>query len=136
MINFENNPNQLEGWASYFEDLATPKEKPTFEAYYKDSQELQFLLLKDQAQKVKNTHHAINQKSVKKHLSSLKNKKAADLYGITSEHLKFSSNKLARILTTLINKVLSEEKLPSQFMTGKFTPVLKKGKPPKDPNSY
>ena len=44
-IDFGEDKDQLEGWATYFEDLATPVEKPNFDSDYKQSRELMFHLL-------------------------------------------------------------------------------------------
>jgi hypothetical protein len=70
------------------------------------------------------------------HISSLKSNKAADLYGITAEHLKLASNKIVTVITAITNKVLEKQTLPSQFRVGKVVPVLKKNKPATDPNGH
>ena len=43
----------------------------------------------------------VTKDDVRKHITSLKNKKAADIHGITSEHLKYASPQLVQILTLI-----------------------------------
>ena len=96
--------------------------------------ELKYLLLnqcnKDEPPSLINDVHTVE------HLAKLKNGKAADLYGITAEHLKLASPILIPILTTIINRTLKDQRMPIQFKSGVITPIHKPGKPVKDPNSY
>ena len=58
------------------------------------------------------------------------------MHGIAAAHLKQASPVILQILTHLTNEVFTHGILPSSFKVGKVTPVLKKGKPAKSPNSY
>ena len=127
--------SQLSGWAQYYEDLATPVDDPLFDASYKMKREMMYLLTQSQEAATNETHE-VSQTQISKYISQLKNNKAADLYGITAEHLKHASSSIIPTLAAITNKAFQEQKLPSKFKTGKVVPVLKKGKPAKDPNSH
>ena len=66
----------------------------------------------------------------------MKNGKAADLYGITAEHLKLAPPIIIPLLRIIINRTLADQKIPTQYKTGVTAPMLKPSKPPKDPNGY
>ena len=58
------------------------------------------------------------------------------MQGVAAEHVKLASNEIITILTTITNKMLKGQRHPSQFKLSKIIPVLKKGKPAKDPNEH
>jgi hypothetical protein len=139
IIDFKNGSlSQEEGWSQYFEELATPKDNIFFDSNNKNSRELMFILLQLLELREARNGNApqLNEDEIRKHIASLKNGKAADLFGLTAEHLKLASPSIVPVLQALLNKAFTAQKLPSQFKIGVVTPVLKKGKPAKDPNSY
>ena len=116
--------NDQDSWASYFEGLATPKDDENFDnAYYK---ELEITHLLQYLNNNQGKHMSITTHEVSKYIASLKNRKAADIHGITSEHLKYASQEIIQIIAYLSNEILKLGKLPSSFKTGIITPVLKK----------
>ena len=129
------NASQIEGWANYFQTLASPSNLPTFNTEYKDSAEMQRLLLKGYY-KSSNDCQPVSVKTVEKHIASLKNGKACDVFGVSAEHIKFASPMVAVAVAHVINKCFERGKLVSQFKTGVITPVHKKGKPLRNPDSY
>ena len=135
-IDFGKDTSQIEGWTDYFEDLATPSNNPNYDNEYKTSRELKFHLLAAQQERENATPITITESQVKKHASKLKNNKAADLYGITAEHIKLASNNVMTAITTITNNALTSKSLPDQFRVGKVVPVLKKNKPATDPNGH
>ncbi len=135
-IDFEDdNDNQQEGWALYFEQLANPLPKPEYDEDYKTSRDLVFHLLKSQEQMTSNPPTTTAQQTLK-HIRSLKTGKAGDLKGIVAEHLLYASEEINQIITAITNKILYNNRIPNAFRCGKVVPVLKKNKPAKDPNSY
>ena len=135
-IDFGEDKDQLDGWATYFEDLATPVDNPKFDSGYKQSRELMFHLLQQQEATQPHVIETVDESVMVKHVKALKSRKAADLYGVTAEHLKYASDAIYPLLTSITNRNLTEQKLPSHFKIGKVVPVLKKGKPATDPNSH
>ena len=134
-MDFEGNTLQTEGWANYFEKLANPKPNSDYDESFKNSRDLIFLLLKGQESNGP-TEEPTTITQTANHIKSLKNGKAADLCGISAEHLKLASDEIATVITTITNMTLRDSKFPDSFRCGKIVPVLKKNKPAKDQNSY
>ena len=95
---------------------------------YKDSVHLQRLLLS--VIPSREPPPVIEADQVAKYVRSLTNNKAADIFGITSKHLKFAS---PTILTDIVNRALTNGKLPDDINIGIATPVPKKAKTQTDP---
>lgn len=47
------------------------------------------------------------------------------MYGISSEHLKYASPSINRILTNLLKKIVDNNEIPDQLKNGVITPVFK-----------
>jgi hypothetical protein len=122
--------SQLEGWASYFEKLATAENLPHFSEEHHNAMKLKLHLISLKAAS------PVHEEQVRKHICALKLGKAADVFGLTAEHIKYASPHLQTIITSLLNKILKQEFLPDQFKVGVIAPVHKKGKPVKSPDSY
>jgi hypothetical protein len=73
---------------------------------------------------------------VQKLINSLKNKKAADPFGICAEHIKYADSAITSVITTITNRTLIEQQVPKDLKLGVITPVLKKQKQKTDPNNY
>lgn len=127
--------DQADGWANYFQELATPLNLAHFNENHKLSIDLQLLLMQDLENNC-STADSIKHSTIRKHVSSLKAGKAADIYGITAEHIQLASPCLIDILTHLINTIFQRGQLPPQLKVGLITPVHKKGKCPKNPDHY
>ena len=69
-------------------------------------------------------------------VKSLKNGKSADERHISTEHLKYGGRKLLEYLTVLVNWIFENLQIPKTLKSGIACPILKKGKPAHDPNSY
>ena len=50
-IDFGTGVSQLDGWATYYEELATPSNNPEYDEQYKQTRELLCLMLKHQESK-------------------------------------------------------------------------------------
>jgi len=135
-IDFETHKEDTEAdsWASYFEDLSTPKDNPNFDKEYWIHTQTKHLLLSllnniGEIQEV-------SQETISKHIKNLKNNKAQDVYGVSAEHLKHASPKIDQVITIATNRILKSGTLPDSMKTGIVTPVLKKDKTAKNPDSY
>ena len=129
---------QLEGWASYYEKLATAESLPHFDdEHHKAMQLKHHLVALQMSRKCQAEDPApIDESTIQKHIKSLKNRKAADVFGLTSEHIKLAAPQLIHIITVMANNIQRETKLPCQFKIGAIAPTLKKSKPLKNPDSY
>ena len=130
--------SQIEGWAEYFQKLANAEVLPHFDEEFHSSMKLKRHSLAIQCMKHCNdqSHDPISEKTIAKHVKALKTGKAADVYGLTTEHIKYADTKLLHFLTEITNDVFSTGKLPDQFKIGALAPVHKKGKPIKNPDNY
>ena len=137
-IKIEFNPepsSQLEGWRAYFQELATPQQQPHYDDSYKEALELRLLLIESlEAENEERVEIGID--DVEKYIASLKNNKAADAYGITSEHLKHADPILTEILVESLQQTYDNRIIPNQLKLGILTPVVKKGKSQHCPDSY
>ena len=131
------DPNcaQLDGWATYFEELATPSKLPEFDDEYKNSTDMQVLLLRDICNN-KKPQEPISPANVRNHIKSLKNSKAQDIFGISPEHLKYASPEIYEVIALIINQSMKQGKLPTKFKIGTINPLLKPGKPPQTADNY
>ena len=127
--------DELRGWVQYFSDLATPKNEEHFDDAYQKKMQFKKLLIEDMALNGEPLP-LVDENTIKKFIDSLKNNKAPDVYGITSEHLKYSSNLIVPLMTKIANEVSRKAAIPKIHKLGALTPVPKKGKPVCLPDSY
>jgi hypothetical protein len=134
----EDHPNTSDAdkWAAYFRELATPKNCEHFDQTYKNSVDLQRLVIRNLATGAQEDVSPVDRKHVERLVSELKRNKAADANGIMSEHIKFSPTVVVDVITLIINRVMQEAKVPESFKSGVITPVHKKDKPQNNPDSY
>jgi hypothetical protein len=78
----------------------------------------------------------ITETEVMKYITTLKSNKAADAYGITSEHLKHASPLIVTAITALLKSIFEKRCIPDTLKLGILTPVAKKGKDATCPDSY
>ena len=74
-------------------------------------------------------HVRITQGEVELAISKLSNKKASDEDELTAEHLKHAKAPSDRFLSTIINKTITESKVPHQLKCSLTHPIPKKNKP-------
>ena len=109
---------QREGWATYFEKLATPDATPnqqTLEAirwYNNNSSE----------------HVQVQEEHVNTAIRSLNHNKAADSEGIQAEHFKYAGKCIISPLTHIIQKIFDDGTIPTVLKSGFKIPIPKSGK--------
>jgi hypothetical protein len=128
----------VEGWATYFEELAAPKTKPTFDDDYKRSTALKVVTLEQIAPLLNKDNIAprVEEEQVSKAIHSMKNNKAADSQGITAKHFKHVKDLIKTPLTKIMNEIYDTCRVPLSFKSGLVTPILKKGKTKTNPDNY
>lgn len=83
------------------------------------------------------TERCFTAEKVSEVVMPLRKKKAADLPGLSAEHIKYGMDQLIDCLRDISNRIVNTSKIPKIFKQGVITPVYKKqGKPLNDPNSY
>jgi hypothetical protein len=78
----------------------------------------------------------VTEHEIEKHISKLKKAKAADYFGVTSEHIQYAAPEIVKVLTIVTNSILTTGKIPLSMKTGLITPVPKKGKDHTRPDGY
>ena len=118
---------QRNDFATYYEDLATPKDK----VYYAANLELcsvRHKIIEQICKENLEQPEPISMKEVQNAISSLNNKEAVGEFGISAEHLKHSGKVLVVEITAMFNQILQSKTVPDAFESGILTPVLKKSK--------
>ena len=126
--------NYLEGWTNYYENLATPKYEKNYNQEMEKAMEFKKLLLEELVDST--PLPPIDQDTVRKYITSLKNNKAPDVYGISSEHMKCASPLISTVMTHVIQTICKTQRIPDIHKAGVLTPIHKKGRPVHLPDSY
>jgi LysM repeat protein len=138
MINGDNIfclDEQRKCFAKYYEDISIPNEEQ-FDNNYLNLCRLRQSLTDDKMDGNNFVPEQFTPNDVVKVIKKLNLKKSADEFGITSEHLKHSSEVIAPILSSIFYHILAEVNIPDSFKSGIVTPVLKKHKDPTIMGNY
>ena len=84
----------------------------------------------------KGDYSPVAEDEVEKALNSLNRGKAADIFGLTTEHLACASNELIPVLTALLNCIFHVGDLPYLLKLGLLTPIFKKKGSNTDAKNY
>ena len=125
----------LDEWKNHFQDLATPKEEHTVNEKSRIIK-LQNILIEEKELKEGSEIQPTNFNEIREAIRSMNSGKAADLEGISAEHLKYAQNEVSPILVEIINCIFKEADLPDELKKGVLTPVLKKSKDKRIPSNY
>ena len=119
-----------EEWATYYEDLARPKEEqPRI-----DSLVQHMRVISDMS----TSSSDISQQDIKSAIRHLHNGKAADKEGFRAEHLKMlcTSNQAVEAMAHIFTRVLREKRVPQAMKSAYKIPIAKKGKDPLQMDNY
>lgn len=124
-------------WSRHFKDLATPKHDEAFDDDFRSRVESRHIVLQSLNHDiVDNVPIDINIDVVEAKIRGLKTGKAADIYGIAAEHLKYADPSVINILTKLLKTIVTTKSIPTQLKTGIITPVFKNKGDPNLPTNY
>ena len=126
-VNFESPREICDGWSSHFKTLATPKQSQRWNAIYTSSVNDDLVHIESICNLQHNPIKPASLAEIKKALKCLKNNKAADSFGLTSEHFILSSPYIETSLLYIINNIFRQKKVPDILKEGLLTPVYKKG---------
>ena len=84
----ETDNEILAGWATHFQRLATPMENDRFDSEYKEMVDLDAMAIAAMCETEGRPIPPVQLKEVHAAMKRLKNNKAADIMGLTSEHFK------------------------------------------------
>ena len=115
------------GWAEHFPSLWTPLQNKIFDSMYKDRVENDIISISSICEDDPKPIALIATDEVKRAIGKLKNNKAADTIGLTSEHLKHGGHTLVRFLTEMINYIIQTKKVSVVLKEGLVTAIFKRG---------
>ena len=107
--------SQCGAFASYYEDLAAPKNHPNFSQEYLDSATLQEAVIEEITRLKPDELIPIDEEEIFLAIKSLNSGKAADELELTAEHLKYSDRVALPIIVEIFNEILRTKKVPEQF---------------------
>lgn len=131
-----DSQSQCGAFASYFEDLATPKAHQKFSQEYLDSAKFQERVIEEITEKNPDELVPFSENEVLIAIKSLNSGKAADESELTAEHLKYSDKVLLPLIVEIFNDILTKKKVPEVFKSGIINPIHKKGKDPRHFENY
>jgi exonuclease III len=126
-------------WKTYFENLSTPTDVPTFHADFKHSVNERLTLMEQTTLANENIflNEPITAKEISSAIKSLKKGKAGGHDGLVSEHIKYASVNVHDLILKIMNAIISYEYIPDSFRYGICIPLHKGGKKTKDnPDHY
>ena len=121
-------------WADYYEELATPKNKPEWNDD-KLAEAKATMACRIQVCKSSSRTTTVKAEDVTSAIKSLNKGKAADMDGIRAEHLKDPCDSLVEAMTAMFDGML-DVGVSEEMKTGKKIPIPKKSKDQKDMNNY
>ena len=96
---------QRNDFATYYEDLATPKDK-VYDAAYLELCSVRHKIIEQICKENLEQPEPISMTEVQNAISSLNNKEAVGEFGISAEHLKHSGKLLVVEITAIFNQIL------------------------------
>ncbi|KAK3089114.1 hypothetical protein FSP39_000940 [Pinctada imbricata] len=111
----------IEGWETYFTELAKPKDRPEYNKEHKQETEYDVNVIEHICQSNKIPVEETNEEEITNIIKALKNNKAPDNLGLTAEHLKTALPEVTPPLTNIINSILSKAQVPDILKNGVLT---------------
>ena len=105
----ETNADICKGWAMHFQKLATPSENDSFDRDYKAQVDADIDHIVSICEMESQPIEHITEKEVVDAIRRLKNNKAMDSLGLTSEHFKLGGRDLVTFLTEFLNYIVSSK---------------------------
>ena len=118
---------QMDILTQHYRSLATPTEKPHYDAEYQNRCRCNNIIT---AMDAKSSAQLSSIADTAKAIKKLKKGKAADPDGITAEHIVSAGNLVAEDIAVLNNVCISTEFVPAKQVIGKIISIPKKGKDP------
>ena len=115
--------------------MATPLQNEKFDSEHKKLVDRDVACIKSICETENKEITPLQVEEVRRAIGKLKNNKAADVMGLTSEHLKLGGQSVENFLTDLLNYLLKTKKVSSILKEGIITPIYKKGES-SNPGNY
>ncbi|VDI27649.1 Hypothetical predicted protein [Mytilus galloprovincialis] len=131
-----NSDNQIiNGWHIHFGELAKKSVNTKFDHKHLENVEKEVKVISDICQE-RYIHMQVTDEEVEKAISSLKQNKAADIYGITAENIIYGGEDLRAYIRELINMSFKYCYVPDLLKIGTLFPIFKNKGNIKDAINY
>ena len=134
-VECETQDQIIEGWATHFQQLATPLETLRFYQSYKQLVDADIETIENQCKEECSPMEPVTESEVATALIRLNNNKAVDIMGLTSEHFKIAGQEIIEFLACLLNYIIASKSISLVLMEGILTSIFKKGDPT-NPGNY
>ena len=124
---YDSSEGICSGWQDHFHDLATPKDNPKFDESYLNNVKSDLLHIEEICHQSSKPIDLVTEEEIRKALAKLKNNKAADAFGLMSEHFSLCINEISPVLVVMVNGIFRLRKVPDLLKEAILTPVYKKG---------
>ncbi|MEW8547615.1 MAG: reverse transcriptase family protein, partial [Candidatus Thiodiazotropha sp.] len=133
---YKSEAGVLSGWFEHFRKLASCDEELfQCQSYHKLVQQ-EFPEIEDICKWYGQDVIPITREELMKSLSKLNRGKAADIMGLTAEHLLFSEDSALDTLLVILNEILQKGSITDSMKIGLLTPVYKKKGSKMDSKNY
>jgi hypothetical protein len=112
------------GWKQHFAGLAEPVDHPTYNNAYAKQVTLDVDLIAEICDADKSAV-VFAAPQVSEAISSLNKNKAEDVFGLAAEHLVNAGDRTVEIVTSIVNAIMRNGKVPACLKEGIITPVFK-----------
>ena len=126
----------LPAWVKHFSRLALPGDNPNFTTARQDHAKANLKLIQEISSQSQELSIPITTAEIRYAINQLKLKKASDVVGLVSEHLKSATTIIANYLTPVFNTIISMGEYPTSLKEGIRHPIPKKDKIITDPGNF
>ena len=125
------------GFRNYFQALAIPSNNDNFNTDHLNQVEEDMAFLDRLCTVSNRCNVTVTKEETHRAVKKLRVGKAADIYGLTAEHLLHAGEVLIPVLAWMFSAILTRGTIPSVFQKGLLLPLLKKpNKPRKIPTNH
>ena len=133
---FKTENEILDGWKMHFRKLAEKSDPEGFDKDYIELVEKDICDIIDICKWQRKDRIKLSLSEIEKAISSLNKRKAADINGLTVEHILYGGDELLQNVATVIQQIFDQECIPESLKQGLLTPVYKNKGSNKDAKNY
>ena len=109
---YESPEDKCTGWRDHFNDLATPKDNPRFDDQYLNNVKTDLIHIKEICFRSATPIDLVTEVEMRKALTKLTKNKAADSFGLMSEHFTLCPDEIVPVLVNMVNSIFRLRRVP------------------------
>ena len=133
---FKTENEILDGWKMHFRKLAEKSDPEGFDKDYIEQVEKDICDIIDICKWQRKDRIKLSLSENEKAISSINKRKAADINGLTVEHILYWGDELLQNVATVMQQIFDQECIPESLKQGLLTPVYKNKGSNKDAKNY